>query len=91
MTSVVLGVDPAVVADWIERLGIAFTGPLSFERIGLGQSNLTYLVRDADDREWVLRRPRWGSCWRRRTTWPARRGSCRRCRTPRCPRQRSTG
>ncbi|HZU48929.1 MAG TPA: phosphotransferase family protein, partial [Mycobacterium sp.] len=31
--------------------------PLSFERIGLGQSNLTYLVRDAGNREWVLRRP----------------------------------
>jgi aminoglycoside phosphotransferase (APT) family kinase protein len=45
------------VADWVERLGIAFTGPLSFERLGLGQSNLTYLVRDADNREWVLRRP----------------------------------
>ncbi|WP_375485676.1 phosphotransferase family protein [uncultured Mycobacterium sp.] len=57
MTSVVLGIDPVAVADWIERLGIAFTGPLSFERIGLGQSNLTYLVRDADNREWVLRRP----------------------------------
>jgi aminoglycoside phosphotransferase (APT) family kinase protein len=57
VTSVVLGIDPVAVADWIERLGIAFTGPLSFERIGLGQSNLTYLVRDADNREWVLRRP----------------------------------
>lgn len=57
MTSVVLGIDPVAIADWIEELGITFTGPLSFERIGLGQSNLTYLVRDADDREWVLRRP----------------------------------
>src|SRR5579884_3041598 len=57
VTSAVLGIDPAAVADWIERLGIAFTGPLSFERIGLGQSNLTYLVRDANDRAWVLRRP----------------------------------
>lgn len=57
MTSVVLGIDPVAIADWIEELGITFTGPLSFERIGLGQSNLTYLMRDADDREWVLRRP----------------------------------
>jgi aminoglycoside phosphotransferase (APT) family kinase protein len=54
---VVLGIDPVAIADWIEELGITFTGPLSFERIGLGQSNLTYLMRDADDREWVLRRP----------------------------------
>ena len=30
---------------------------MRFERIGLGQSNLTYLVHDADDRRWVLRRP----------------------------------
>jgi len=41
----------------IEQLGISFNGPLSFQRIGLGQSNLTYLVRDAQERKWVLRRP----------------------------------
>jgi aminoglycoside phosphotransferase (APT) family kinase protein len=51
------GIDPTPVAGWIEQLGIAFTGPLSFERIGLGQSNLTYLVCDAEERKWVLRRP----------------------------------
>jgi aminoglycoside phosphotransferase (APT) family kinase protein len=53
----VVGINPAEVADWILQLGIAFTGPLSFERIGLGQSNLTYLVRDRRERKWVLRRP----------------------------------
>jgi aminoglycoside phosphotransferase (APT) family kinase protein len=53
----VVGINPAEVADWIEQLGIAFTGPLTFERIGLGQSNLTYLVCDAQKRKWVLRRP----------------------------------
>jgi aminoglycoside phosphotransferase (APT) family kinase protein len=52
-----VGADPVAVADWIEQLGIPFTGPLSFERIGLGQSNLTYLARDAEERKWVLRRP----------------------------------
>jgi aminoglycoside phosphotransferase (APT) family kinase protein len=52
-----VGIDPAAIAGWIERLGIAFTEPLRFERIGLGQSNLTYLVCDGDDRKWVLRRP----------------------------------
>jgi aminoglycoside phosphotransferase (APT) family kinase protein len=52
-----VGINPAAIAGWIEQLGIACTGPLSFERIGLGQSNLTYLVRDAEDRKWVLRRP----------------------------------
>jgi aminoglycoside phosphotransferase (APT) family kinase protein len=57
VTSVAVGIDPAAVAGWIERLGFAFADPLSFERVGLGQSNLTYLVRDADNRKWVLRRP----------------------------------
>src|SRR6202011_4510605 len=51
------GIDPDAVADWIEQLGITFAAPLSFERIGLGQSNLTYLGRDAEGRKWVLRRP----------------------------------
>jgi aminoglycoside phosphotransferase (APT) family kinase protein len=53
----VVGINPDAVADWIEQLGIPFTGPLSFQRIGLGQSNLTYLVCDAGERKWVLRRP----------------------------------
>jgi aminoglycoside phosphotransferase (APT) family kinase protein len=53
----VVGIDPEAVTRWFDQLGVAFTGPLRFERIGLGQSNLTYLVRDADDRRWVLRRP----------------------------------
>ena len=57
MTSAVVGIDPAAIAGWMQQLGIAFTGPLSFERIGLGQSNLTYLMRDANDRKWVLCRP----------------------------------
>jgi aminoglycoside phosphotransferase (APT) family kinase protein len=53
----VVGINPREIADWIEQLGIPFSGALSFERIGLGQSNLTYLVRDANERKWVLRRP----------------------------------
>jgi aminoglycoside phosphotransferase (APT) family kinase protein len=52
-----VGINPTAVAGWIEQLGITFTAPLSFQRIGLGQSNLTYLVRDAEGRKWVLRRP----------------------------------
>jgi aminoglycoside phosphotransferase (APT) family kinase protein len=55
--SSVVGINPAAVTRWFDQLGVGFTGPLRFERIGLGQSNLTYLVRDADDRRWVLRRP----------------------------------
>ncbi|MEB3030858.1 phosphotransferase family protein [[Mycobacterium] nativiensis] len=53
----VIGVDPAMVARWIVQLGIPVTRPLTFERIGIGQSNLTYLVCDAADHRWVLRRP----------------------------------
>jgi aminoglycoside phosphotransferase (APT) family kinase protein len=55
--SKVVGIDAAAVTRWFDELAIGFTGPLRFERIGLGQSNLTYLVGDADDRRWVLRRP----------------------------------
>jgi len=51
------GISPAVIATWFGDLGIEFSGSLRFERIGLGQSNLTYLVRDAADGKWVLRRP----------------------------------
>src|SRR6201984_3704432 len=53
----IVGIDLPAVTRWFNELGIGFTGPLRFERIGLGQSNLTYLVNDADDRRWVLRRP----------------------------------
>ncbi len=53
----VVRIDPEAVTRWFDDLAIEFTGPLRFERIGLGQSNLTYLVRDADDQRWVLRRP----------------------------------
>jgi aminoglycoside phosphotransferase (APT) family kinase protein len=52
-----VGVDPGEVADFIRQLEMPVGGALSFKRIGLGQSNLTYLVRDADDHAWVLRRP----------------------------------
>jgi aminoglycoside phosphotransferase (APT) family kinase protein len=54
---VTIGIDPDAVSRWLASLGIHFTAPLSFQRIGLGQSNLTYRVSDASDRTWVLRRP----------------------------------
>ena len=53
----IVGLDQEAVTGWFDELAIAFTGPLLFERTGLGQSNLTYLVQDAEDRRWVLRRP----------------------------------
>jgi aminoglycoside phosphotransferase (APT) family kinase protein len=51
------GISPAAIATWFGDLGIEFSGSLRFDRIGLGQSNLTYLVRDTADGKWVLRRP----------------------------------
>ncbi|HET9874609.1 MAG TPA: phosphotransferase family protein [Mycobacterium sp.] len=53
----IVGVDPDAVARWIAQLGIPVTRPVRLERIGLGQSNLTYLVSDAAYHRWVLRRP----------------------------------
>ncbi|WP_329330434.1 phosphotransferase family protein [Streptomyces luteogriseus] len=53
----IVGIDAGAVSRWFETLGVDFDGPVAFERIGLGQSNLTYLVRDEAGRRWVLRRP----------------------------------
>ncbi|MGV0737441.1 phosphotransferase family protein [Mycobacterium syngnathidarum] len=52
-----IGVDAAAVACWLTDLGVEHAAPLRYQRIGLGQSNLTYRVTDASDRSWVLRRP----------------------------------
>ncbi|GAA2417679.1 phosphotransferase [Streptomyces coeruleofuscus] len=53
----IVGIDAGAVGRWFASLGVDFAGPLAFGRIGLGQSNLTYLVQDQDVRRWVLRRP----------------------------------
>src|SRR5690554_4215662 len=53
----VVGINPDAVTSWFSDIEIDITGQLTFDRIGLGQSNLTYLVRDEVDRRWVLRRP----------------------------------
>ncbi|WP_420109959.1 phosphotransferase family protein [Mycolicibacter arupensis] len=52
-----LGLDPAAATAWITELGLPVDGPLRFERIGIGQSNLTYRVSDSAGHSWVLRRP----------------------------------
>lgn len=51
------GLGSRKLARWIGSLDMEVTEPLGLERIGLGQSNLTFLVTDAEDRRWVLRRP----------------------------------
>jgi aminoglycoside phosphotransferase (APT) family kinase protein len=42
---------------WLSTVLRDATPPLEFQRIGVGQSNLTYVVSDAAQRRWVLRRP----------------------------------
>ncbi|WP_431962402.1 phosphotransferase family protein [Nocardia sp. bgisy134] len=56
-TGEVVGVDAEAVSRWFTELGIEYAAPLRFQRIGLGQSNLTYRVTDAAAGAWVLRRP----------------------------------
>ena len=50
------GIDPLRVPQWLaEHAGLAT--PMTFTRIGGGQSNLTFEVQDASGRLTVLRRP----------------------------------
>ncbi|SNS85134.1 phosphotransferase family protein [Rhodococcoides kyotonense] len=55
------GVDESAVSEWIGSLGIGAVSPLNFQRIGNGQSNLTFAVSDASGSRWVLRRPPLGT------------------------------
>lgn len=48
------------IAEWILGLDTGAEAPLTFKRVGAGQSNLTFLVTDAAGRRWVLRRPPFG-------------------------------
>lgn len=53
------GIDTAAMTAWLaERVEVE--QPLTYERVGLGQSNLTYLATDARGRRLVLRRPPMG-------------------------------
>ena len=49
------------LAGWLENRGQPVSPPLTARRVGAGQSNLTFLLRDEVGREWVLRRPPSGS------------------------------
>ncbi|XVX21094.1 phosphotransferase family protein [Actinomycetota bacterium] len=51
------GLDTDAVTGWIRTLDIGAQEPLAYERVGVGQSNLTFQVTDATGRRWVLRRP----------------------------------
>jgi aminoglycoside phosphotransferase (APT) family kinase protein len=60
-SGMVPGVDHAGLMRWLSTVVRDATPPLEVQRIGVGQSNLTYLVSDAAHRRWVLRRPPVGS------------------------------
>lgn len=51
------GVDVAEVTRWLAARVPDMDPPLRFDRPSVGRSNLTYVVTDAADRRWVLRRP----------------------------------
>ena len=49
--------DVKALGRWLCSEGHPVSEPLTAHRIGLGQSNLTYLLTDAAGRHWVARRP----------------------------------
>jgi aminoglycoside phosphotransferase (APT) family kinase protein len=53
----VRGIDEEAVTAWLAERLPDVTPPLRFAPVGDGRSNLTYRVRDARERSWVLRRP----------------------------------
>lgn len=55
--SVIPDVDAAALGEWLPTNGIATSGALTCTRVGVGQSNLTYLLADAQGGRWVVRRP----------------------------------
>src|ERR1700694_2742522 len=48
---------PSAVASWLAAHGEPVRAPVTIRRVGMGQSNITSIVRDADGRKWVLREP----------------------------------
>jgi aminoglycoside phosphotransferase (APT) family kinase protein len=51
------GVDQAGLSSWLATLVPNLTPPMNVQRIGVGQSNLTYVLSDTAGHRWVLRRP----------------------------------
>jgi aminoglycoside phosphotransferase (APT) family kinase protein len=52
-----VAVDLDVLGALLRAEGIEAVPPFSAERVGRGQSNLTYLVKDAEGLRWIARRP----------------------------------
>ncbi|MGH9084469.1 MAG: phosphotransferase family protein [Acidimicrobiales bacterium] len=57
MSESIKGIDASGVTDWFEANVDGARGPLTFELIAGGHSNLTYRVDDAAGHRFVLRRP----------------------------------
>lgn len=51
------GVDQAGLTSWLTTVVSEVAPPVNAARIGVGQSNLTYVLSDASGCRWVLRRP----------------------------------
>lgn len=79
------GTDLGALARWLGERGEQVTGPLTVRRIGLGQSNLTYRVDDANGHCWVVRRPRTAPCCPPPMTSGANTASWRPSPAPRSP------
>lgn len=56
-----VAIDLHVLATLMRADGITVEGKVTATRIGRGQSNLTYLLEDAESSRWVARRPPLGS------------------------------
>ena len=56
-----VALDVAALGRWLASRGEPVAGALSARRIGLGQSNLTYGLTDAEGHRWVARRPPLGT------------------------------
>ncbi|WP_338750414.1 phosphotransferase family protein [Janibacter alittae] len=57
MNDVSEGLDTRAMSEWLQGLEVGLQPPVDFERVGLGQSNLTYLATDAKGARLVMRRP----------------------------------
>ncbi|MGC4934210.1 phosphotransferase family protein [Gordonia sp. DT30] len=55
--AVIPEVDAVALGEWLARIGVRPQGSMTCTRVGLGQSNLTYLLADEAGGRWVLRRP----------------------------------
>jgi aminoglycoside phosphotransferase (APT) family kinase protein len=51
------GVDHRKLTAWLGTLGSDLAPPATARRLGVGQSNLTYVLSDTAGHRWVLRRP----------------------------------